>query len=348
MPESTMPAVSVIVPVYNIERYLPECLDSLISQTHTDFEIVVVDDGSTDGCAAIIDTYATKFPTLVRPFSKSNGGLADARNFGMSHARGAYVLFVDGDDVVTPDMIARMHDRALDSNADLVVCGIENFVDGEPIGTFYPEPDMSVFGHSLAEQPRLLYRVDASACNKLYARDLFERSGVEFPVGMRFEDVPTTYRLLPFARNVEKIDAPLYRYRKHRAGSISSNYGTGYRDLVEGFRLIDVAYAETGIFESNRDSLLRLHLTHLVAGRYPDLYLHASSSDRRRFITEAFGLLDVWFTGWRGAGVCRELWKHPVLRFVSTHAGPLMLFASLPRRFYVGTLARLGAFDPSR
>lgn len=348
MPGSAAPAVSVIVPVYNVERYLPECLDSLVCQTHTDFEIVIVDDGSTDGCAAIIDDYAARFPGLVRSFSKPNGGLADARNFGMKHAGGAYFAFVDADDIVMPAMLERMHVRAMSSGADLVICGIENFADGEDRGIYYPEPDMSVFGHSLAEQPRLLYRVDASACDKLYSRTLFERSGIRFPVGLRFEDVPTTYLLLPFANIVEKIDEPLYRYRRHRAGSISSGYGGRYRDLIEGFRMIDVAYADAGIFEPNRGPLLRLHLTHLIAGRYPDLYLHASSSDRRCFIDEVFAELNRWFPGWRDSEACRELWKSPVLRFISSHAWCIEVFSTLPSRVHMGLLLRLGAFDPHR
>ncbi len=342
------PAVSVIVPVYDVERYLAECLDSLVAQTHDDFEIVVVDDGSTDGSAAIIDRYAAEHPELIRPLSKPNGGLGDARNFGMEHARGAYFAFVDGDDLVAPTMLERLHGRAVATGADLVVCGIENFVDGEASGTHYPEPDLSVFGHSLAEQPRLLYRVDASACDKLYSRRLFDVSGVRFPVGLSFEDVPTTYRLLPFANSVEKIDEPLYRYRKHRAGSISSEYGARYLDLVEGFRMIDDAFERAGILEANRSGLVRLHLTHLIAGRYPDLYLRATARERRRFIGASFALLDERLGGWRRDDACRELWRDPVLRHISTHARSLSLFCHLPRRLYLGALSRLGAFDPNR
>ena len=343
-----VPAISVIVPVYNVEGYLPACLDSLLAQTFDDFEIIVVDDGSTDSSAAIAERFAAAGPERIRVLHKPNGGLSDARNFGMDRSTGAYLSFVDADDLVMPDMLARLHETAVACDADLVLCGIENFLDGEENGVHYPEPDMSAFGHSLAEEPRLLYRVDASACDKLYSRGLFQRSGVRFPEGLGFEDVPTTYRLLPFASRIEKVNAPLYRYRRHRPGSISSDYGDRYLDLMVGFGLIDDEYREMGVFEANRDGLLRLHLTHLVAGRYPDLYLRADPAVRRRFISEGFALLDERFPGWRGSSACRALWHNPALRFISTHATALAAFCSLPTRVYLGSLTRLGAFDASR
>jgi glycosyltransferase involved in cell wall biosynthesis len=342
------PAVSVIVPVYDVAAYLPECLDSLLAQTFEDFEIIVVDDGSTDGSSDIIDAYAADHPHRIRAFHKSNGGLSDARNYGLERARGAHIAFVDGDDLVTPQMLEKLHAKAISTGSDLVVCGIENFSDGEERGVYYPEPDMSVFGHSLAEESRLLYRVDASACNKLYSRGLFERSGIRFHVGLRFEDLPTTYRLLPFANRIEKVDEPLYRYRHDREGSIVGCYDTRYLDLIEGFRLIDDAYAQEGIFEANMDALLRLHLTHLIAGRYPDYYVHAAPGVRKQFIEQSFALLDKRFPDWRHSDTCRQLWSNPLLRLLSTNARLLDLFCGMPSRVTLGAVARLGGFDPTR
>lgn len=342
------PTVSVIVPAYDVAAYLPQCLDSLLAQSFEDFEIIVVDDGSTDGSAQLIDDYAAGHPSRIRAFHKSNGGLSDARNYGLDRARGSYIAFVDGDDLVAPRMLEMLHTKAISTGADLVVCGIENFVDGEERRVYYPEPDMDVFGSSLAEDSRLLYRVDSSACNKLYAASIFERSGIRFPVGLRFEDVPTTYRLLPFANRVEKVDEPLYRYRHDREGSIVGCYDTRYLDLIEGFRLIDDAYAQAGIFEANTDALLRLHLTHLVAGRYPDFFVHAAPGVRKLFIEQSFGLLDKRFPDWRHNDTCRRLWSNPLLRLLSTNARLLDLFFGLPSRVTLGAVARLGGFDPTR
>jgi len=348
MPESSAPAISVIVPVYNVERYLRDCLDSVLAQSFDDFEIVIVDDGSTDGSSAIVASYSERYPERIRSFTKANGGLSDARNFGMDRARGAYFAFVDADDEIVPPMLATMHARANDTGAELVLCGILHFSDRDLEGVYYPEPDMSVFGTSLAQEPRLLYRVDAAAWDKLYARELFVRSGLRFPVGLRFEDVPTTYRLLAYANRVEKVDEPLYRYRRDREESISGRYDERYLDLLRGFEMIDDAYAQSGIFTRNCGALLRLHLTHLVAGRYPDLFLRADAGFRRRFIAEVFALLDARFPGWRQASECRELWRNPVLRLVSTDAWLLRALCLLPSRAYLSVLARLGSFDPNR
>lgn len=344
------PAITVIVPVYNVAAYLPQCLDSLLQQSFRDFEIVIVDDGSTDGSARIIERYASRHAGLIRVVHKPNGGLGDARNAGLACAHGRYVSFVDADDTVAPEMLARMHERAVATGADIVVCGILDFVDGasEAAGTFHPEPEMAVFGHSLAEEPRLLYRVGASACDKLYARPLFTRTGVLFPVGLAFEDLPTTYRLLAAANRVEKVDLPLYRYRHRRPESITAHYGANFLDLLEGFRILDAEYSERGIFAANRGPLLRLHLTHLIAGRYPDLFLRASGRWQRAFARGAFDLLHERFGDWRRDPVCKELWPNPLLRAVSSQRWLLDAFCRLPERAYLGLLRRMGAFDPSR
>lgn len=347
MSEMARPAVSVIVPVHNVAAVLEPCLDSLLKQTLRDLEILVVDDGSTDESGRIADAYAARYPDRLRVLHKTNGGLGDARNHGIAHARGEYLAFVDGDDLVAPAMLETMLTRARESGAELVVCGIRNIIGAE-LGPYYPEPDMSVFGRSLAQEPRLMYRVDASACDKLYARDLFERTGVRFPVGMAFEDVPTVYRLLPHANRVEKIDEPLYLYRRERVGSITGVQGARYLDLVAGFRILDRALAQDGFFEANREGLLRLHLTHLIAGRYPDFFAAASASDRSAFARSTYELLDARFPGWRHDAVCRELWPNMALRALSTHRRLLLAFARMPRRVYLGFLARTGAFDPLR
>lgn len=342
------PAISVIVPVYNVVTFLPACLDSLLAQTHDDFEILVVDDGSTDGSATLIASYAQKHPHIIRAFTKPNGGLGDARNFGMEQAGGEYLAFVDSDDLVAPTFLSSMLAAAEEHGADLVLCGIVPFTDPASPVPYLPEPDLSVFGHSLAQEPRLLYRVDASACDKLYARRLFEASGVKFPVGMAFEDVPTVYRMLDSARCVVKVDEPLYLYRQERADSITGSHDESFFDLVAGLDLVGQYYQERGTFETNRDALLRLFLTHLIAGRYPDLFLRAEASVRQRFVARAFTLVDRLAPTWRHHPTCRELWPNPILRAISTNFALLDAFCRLPTSVYLRLLARMGAFDPAR
>ena len=114
--------ISIIVPVYNIEKYLPRCLDSLIGQSFLDIEIIIVDDGSTDGCYYICEEYGRKDPRIV-VIHKTNGGLVSARKVGMKAARGEYIAYVDGDDWIEPQMYEQMYQKMIEENVDIVMCG---------------------------------------------------------------------------------------------------------------------------------------------------------------------------------------------------------------------------------
>ena len=115
--------VSVIVPVYNVEAYLERCLDSLVKQTLEEMEIIVVNDGTKDNSQAIIDRYAAAYPQKVISLIKENGGLSDARNYGIPYAHGEYIGFVDSDDYLNVTMYQKLYDRAAETDSDIVVCG---------------------------------------------------------------------------------------------------------------------------------------------------------------------------------------------------------------------------------
>jgi len=347
MSRRATPAISVIVPVYNVEAYVAECLDSLLAQSHDDFEVIIVDDGSTDASGAIAQRYVSAHPDCFTYYAKPNGGLGDARNFGIARAAGEYLAFVDSDDTVDPEFLARLHARARETGAELVICGIQSFSAAGPL-PYIPEPDLTVFGHSLAEEPRLLFRVDASVCDKLFARAALARAGVEFPVGTAFEDVPFTYRVVAHANRIEKVDEPLYRYRQHRPDSITGVSADNFLDLVRSFAAVDEFYAAREDGAKLRGPLLRLNLVHLIAGRLPDFLLNASAPDRSHFLSAVFDLLDARFSGWRTGPEPRALWRNAALRAVCTHRSALTAFCRLPRRAYLGILARTGAFDPLR
>lgn len=132
--------VSIIVPVYNVENYLAKCLDSLISQSLPDIEILVVNDGSKDRSGLIIEEYAAKFPEKIKAFTKENGGLSDARNFGLDKAQGEYIGFVDSDDYVTETMFEEMLQLAEKHQAKMVICNIQK-VDQNGEVTQKTDPD---------------------------------------------------------------------------------------------------------------------------------------------------------------------------------------------------------------
>ena len=133
-----MKKVSIIVPVYNVEKYLAKCLDSLVSQTLEDVEIIVVDDGSKDNSKQIIDEFQTKYPDKIKSFVKENGGLSDARNFGLDRAIGEYIGFVDSDDYVTAEMFEEMHSLAQKYDAEMVICNLQKVDENRNSSKTYP------------------------------------------------------------------------------------------------------------------------------------------------------------------------------------------------------------------
>lgn len=196
------PLVSVIVPVYNIERYVERCLESLIAQSYGALEIIVVDDGSTDKSGVVCDGLA-KQDARIKVFHKKNGGLSDARNFGIKKARGEVMALVDGDDYVEPDYVEVMIRAMQDNDADVVICGFNNV---KPKKTILDGKKATV--KLLTEQENL----EIVAWNKLYKKKLFVENNIWYPIGVRNEDNLTTYRLFTKAKKVAYVDRMLYHY----------------------------------------------------------------------------------------------------------------------------------------
>ena len=220
------PRVSVIVPAYNVEPYLAQCLDSLILQDLADLEIIVVNDGSTDEGGQIAMRYAESHPH-VRVINQDNRGLSEARNAGMRVARGEFLGFVDGDDWVHPAMYLQMLRTAEASGAELVVTN--GLLYNDSTRQLSPIQDHAIWtalrDSSGALDPRQhteLFRLDTSACKRLYRRSLLDRLEFQFVPGKIFEDVPTHYRLMLNTSAVVLLDQPFYYYRTNRPGRITA------------------------------------------------------------------------------------------------------------------------------
>ena len=211
-------AISVIVPVYRVEKYLPACIDSILNQTFTDFELILVDDGSPDRCPEICDETA-KRDARVRVIHQANQGLSAARNAGIEAARGAWLSFVDSDDFVAPDFLETLHDAAVRAGADCALCGVQLTDEaGQKIGQPLSVADGVRTGRSILETlcraSEITYLV---AWNKLYRRDVFQT--LRYPVGMQNEDTYLAAELFDTVQTVICVSKPMYFYRQ-RADSI--------------------------------------------------------------------------------------------------------------------------------
>lgn len=212
--------ISIIVPVYKVEQYLPRCVDSLLAQTYPHLEIILVDDGSPDGSGEICDGYAKKDPR-IRVIHKENGGLSSARNAGIEVAKGEYLGFVDSDDWVEPETYETLLTMARQENVKLVCCGRFDFSSktGQKKVGLCPQKREVISGEELVHRMFLWENVDSAAWDKLYHHSLFRQ--IRYPLGKIVEDVPTTYRIALEAGRAGMIPMPLYNYF-HRPGSITT------------------------------------------------------------------------------------------------------------------------------
>lgn len=179
------PLLSIIVPVYDVERYLPKCMDSILAQTFTDFELILVDDGSPDNCPALCDAAAAK-DARIRVLHQKNGGLSAARNAGLDVARGEWIGFVDSDDYIAPEMYETLYKAVQSTGADLALC---DYVKVDETGalctqTHVAVPQKSLTGRELLQ--KAYWTTVQIACNKLYHRTIFAQ--LRYPVGKLNED----------------------------------------------------------------------------------------------------------------------------------------------------------------
>lgn len=225
-----MKKVSVIVPVYNVEKYLTKCLDSLVNQTLEDIDIIVVNDGSLDGSQQIIDHFVGKFPEKIKAFQKENGGLSDARNFGLERVTGEFIGFVDSDDYVNHSMFEEMYALAQKHSAEMVICNLQK-VD-----------ETGKITQKLTQIPNMPEKIDLEnhfsvfsdlsyfACNKIFKKDLFVDK--RFKKGVHFEDIQLIPQLLLKCTTIAQTQNYHYHYLE-RTDSITKTHTEKGLDILK-------------------------------------------------------------------------------------------------------------------
>ncbi len=257
-----MKKVSVIVPVYNVEAYLPRCLDSLVNQTLKDIEIIVVNDGSPDNSQSIIDAYQKQYPEMIHAYIKENGGLSDARNYGIKKASGEYLAFIDSDDYVEPQTFERMYQKAREADFDVVACHLKYiYEDSDEIKYV-----SSHLREDITEKEKLkeiIISIYPSACNKIYKRSIFHDDCL-FKKGILFEDVEFTHRLISNIKSIGKVDEYLINYTQ-RSGTITKTPNKKVFDYIDNMNGIIAYYQEKGIFEEYQRVLEYSYVRYLYA-----------------------------------------------------------------------------------
>lgn len=251
--------ISVIVPIYNVEPYLERCIESIRNQTYNNLEIILVDDGSKDGCGIICDHYE-KLDSRIKVIHKVNGGLSDARNAGIEIATGDYFAFIDSDDFIHHTMYEKLMGKMLETNADIAICNLKYTYEGTEseidVNESTQQSDTIVFDRM---QAQLIYFdkqynvISTVAWNKLYKKSVFDQ--IRYPKGKIHEDEFTTFKLLYHSQKIVYLTEQLYFYFQKK-DSIMAQFNENRFHLFEAYRHRMEFYSDNNEFELFKKMLM--------------------------------------------------------------------------------------------
>ena len=221
--------ISIIVPVYNVEKYLRECLDSILNQTYKNIEVIVINDGSTDNSRNICDEYQKK-DNRLKVINQKNCGLSATRNKGIKESRGKYLSFIDSDDVINHNMIELLHKELIKNKCDIAICKFNYFTN--KFKEKNKEYKIEILNQDQFLKSLLIDKEIASqACNKLYKKGLF--NNIKYPLGKIYEDIGTTYKLGLQANKIIYLNIELYGYRQRNNSYVNNLKKTSLIDYIE-------------------------------------------------------------------------------------------------------------------
>ncbi len=250
--------VSLIVPMYNVEKYIEDCLNSLKKQTLSDMEVILVDDGCTDHTVDIVEKYVTEDPVRFKLVHKENGGLSDARNYGINYAQGKYIAFLDSDDFVDETIYEDLS-NLMDEGYEVVVTDIEYWYEEEA-------KRFIMKGLSNWDAPSIQKKALLSpmfAWNKMYQASLFKEEGYRYPLNTWYEDIPVTTMIFAKAKSIGYLEKCGIHYRQ-REGSIMSEKSSSR--LIEIFSVMEKVrenFERENLMETYFDEIEYLHIEHL-------------------------------------------------------------------------------------
>lgn len=284
-----MVKVSIIVPAYNVEKYIEKCLESLVNQTLKEIEIIVVNDGSTDNTKKEIEKFLAKHPGKIKYLEKENGGLSDARNYGMPHAQGKYIGFVDSDDYVEKDMFEEMYKKAEEEQSDMVEC---DFI------WEYPDKQRIDTGKIYNGQKDALMYARVVAWNKLIKRETLEKANIKFPKGLRYEDTEFFYKLLPSLNKISFVKKPMVHYVQ-RNNSIANTQNERVKEIFEIWENIFKFYKESNLFEEYKEELEYTYARFLLCSSLLRIVKVTDKNIRKKLEKRTWEELNTKFPNWK-------------------------------------------------
>lgn len=284
-----MPKVSIIVPFYNVESYIERCLETLVNQTLQEIEIILVNDGSKDRTINIVNKFKEKYPEKIVYLEKENGGLSDARNFGIPYAKGEYIAFLDSDDYIELNMYETMYEIAKKEKSDMVECDF-----------YWEYPDKKRIDKGIIYNGKneMLEKVRVVAWNKLIKRDVIQRAQIEFPKGLRYEDVEFTYKLIPYLEKVSFCKEPMVHYIQ-REGSISNSQN---ERTIEIFNVLDNVikyYKEKNLYNKFEEELEYVYVRYAFCSSFLRIVKIQDEKLKDKLLEETWENVNKNFPNWK-------------------------------------------------
>lgn len=285
-----MPKVSVIVPFYNVEKYIEKCLDSLVNQTLEEIEIILVNDGSQDNSEEKAKEFEKRYPNKIKYYKKANGGLGDARNFGIKYASGEYIAFLDSDDFVEPTMYEEMYKKAKQENADMVECDF---------WWEYPNKKKEDIGNAYSNQKEMLYKSRVVAWNKLIKREIYEKyPEARFSVGLRYEDVEGFYKILPYIKKVAFVRKCFIHYIQ-RQGSISNTQNQKNEEIFTVLENVINYYKKNNLYNDFKEELEYVYARYLLCSSFLRIVKIKDKNIRKDLLNKTWENLNTNFPNWK-------------------------------------------------
>jgi len=241
------PLVSVIIPAYNAEKYLRRCLDSIFAQTFSDFEIIIINDGSNDHTLDIILSYSELYPGKMRVINKLNGGQGAARNEGMKLARGKYIAFVDADDYVADSFLAELYTKAEEESADIVICNYALVRQSKIVKSVKPKIPK--------DSKDMLVDPDVVPWKQLWKTKMLTESGVKFAEKVFYEDTAFYLMIAPSIKKIAAVNKELYYYVDNGASTVHGKQDKKVGHIFEVMNQVYDYYEKNGLFKTYQDEL---------------------------------------------------------------------------------------------
>ena len=281
--------LSVIVPVYNVEKYIDKCLNSLVNQTLKDIEIIIVNDGSPDNSEKIINEYLNKYPDKIKYLKKENGGLSDARNYGLKYATGEFIAFVDSDDYIDSKMYEDMLNHAINSKSDIVVCATE---------VVYPKHKKVIpASFKLTNDYKDFFLSVPMAWNKIFKKSLFKEPFL-FKKNIWYEDLELIPTFVLKTKKISFLDNPYYKYVQ-REGSIMNqeSFNEKTLDIYKVLESIENKFKTYKEYKNYQEEIEYLYIEHLLYSTA--LRISDYKIEGRKYLKEFKKLFKEKFPNWK-------------------------------------------------